>query len=404
MRYLTCMALLLTAAVASAQSLVLEDFEGDAAARISVRETSEGSVVFKLESDGERGTHLQATFLRGKEAGYAYVRISLTAKLAESAERFDGLTMKVKGDGSRTFGLVEIRSDDYVNTFQGIFPLDSTEWRTVSIRWDEFFQINDGTREAPIHWDSLNIFAFGSRARWGSSGFAVDDVALARIERREPRVAPEGARGLSRSVGRLKEGGKLKIVALGDSITWGTKVPREKRSEALYFQLVAAGLEKAFAGARVETVNAGVGGDTIAEGLVRVGHEVAVHEPDMVIVLLGANNAFYDATHARVRATMSLLVEKLLETTDAEILLLGPTPIKNKPGLPQRYGRIYSEIAAERNVAFFDLSEVLALLAKEDFESAYADNVHLSEYGHRVIGEAVLEFLTDQVRSTTPVP
>lgn len=389
---------LLAGAPAGRGAVTLMDFEGDAGAGLRTRESAAGSVRFDLKRDDERGGFLELTFTRGPKAGFAYVYLPVTRKLAGAAAGYDGLTFKVRGDGSGTFGLIEIRSDDYVNIFQAVFRLNSTEWSDVAIRWEEFFQLNERARQARIDWNALNVFALGSRAMWGTCRYAIDEVALAKIPLREPVRARDGAARLARTARKLRAGEELTLVALGDSITFGTKVPPEARASALYFAIVAAGLQEAFPGAKVKTVNAGVGGDIVAEGLLRVGHQVAVRNPDLVLVLLGANDALYEFAHERVRHTMSLLLDRLIETTQADILLLGPTQITGKPGIPEGYGKIYEALAREKGVAYLDLSAALAALAKDDYKRALADNVHLSRYGHEVAGKAVLQHILETVK------
>ena len=96
-----------------------------------------------------------------------------------------------------------------------------------------------------------------------------------------------------------------------------------------------------------------------------------LEKPDLVLVLLGANDAIYTFTDKRVKHTMSILIDELLRTTDADILLLGPSPIADKPGIPERYGKIYREIAEEKGIAYFDLAPVFSALADEDYRRAF---------------------------------
>lgn len=389
--------LLLFVAQAWAQDVVIEDFQGPSVEKLQLRESVEGSLSWKIESESSN-TFLHVELARGDKAGYAYLYLPVTDELTKHASEFDGVKFRVKGDGSGTFGLLEIRTDGYVNIFQAIFPLDSTQWREVSIRWEEFFQTNDVPEDSPKNWQDTNVFAFGSRAGWGSCSYSVDDVALSKIPPREPVTAPDGYATLAKTAALLAQGRGLKIVALGDSITYGAQVPSDKRKTSLYYHVAAKIISDAFGGAEMTLVNAGVGGDTIAEGLIRIGHKVAAEEPDLVLVLLGANDAIYLFPDSRVRRTMELLLDTLLETTDAEILLLGPTPILNKPGTPERYGQIYREIACEKKIAFLDLSPAMTILARTDYKRALADTVHLSAYGHEVIGKAIGEHIVEMVR------
>jgi lysophospholipase L1-like esterase len=372
---------------------IVADFESAASAQLKIQETAPGSIVPQVVADPKGGHFLSLKFERSRKTGHAYASLPIVAELAKSAGGFDGITFRVKGDGAKTFGTIELRADDFVNIYQAVFPLDSKEWRDVSIRWDEFFQMNDGVKQAPINWPALNVFAFGSRADWGSARFDVDDLRLAKIPAKKPLVAPAGADKLSRTVEKLKSGKPVRIVALGDSITFGTKVDQEKRATALYFEVAAAELRKAFPSATITTVNAGVGGDTIGEGIVRIGHQVAAQAPDLVIVLLGANDALYEFPESRVRATMGILMEKLLETTSADVLILGPLVAPKVPTFPERYSPVYAALAMERNVAFFDLGKATGALPKKQFESIFDDGVHPNEEGHAICGKALGDYL-----------
>jgi acyl-CoA thioesterase-1 len=200
-----------------------------------------------------------------------------------------------------------------------------------------------------------------------------------------------GAERLQKTFGKLRVGREVTLVALGDSITFGTKVPQDMRTDGLYFQLVALGLESAFPGAKVRAVNAGAGGDTIAEGLVRIGRDAAVHNPDLVIVLLGANDAIYRFPESRVVSTMALLVDTVRAATDAEVLLLGPAPCGEAPGVAERYAQALASLAGDKKVAYLNLSDHMRNLARKDYEAAYdKDRVHWSQSGHKVVGELVL--------------
>lgn len=89
--------------------------------------------------------------------------------------------------------------------------------------------------------------------------------------------------------------GEGPIVFLGNSITAGHRLPREA---AFPHQLGAA--------LGVPVVNAGISGDTTGEALDRLERDVLAHRPRLVVVELGANDAFRrlppDGTVANLRA------------------------------------------------------------------------------------------------------
>jgi len=97
-------------------------------------------------------------------------------------------------------------------------------------------------------------------------------------------------------------GKNITLVCLGDSLTagYGAAKPSEVDKSKSY----PAYLQKKTG---INTViNAGVSGDTTAQALARVDSDVLSHKPDIVIILLGAND-FFDFLHIPVSTTQSNL-------------------------------------------------------------------------------------------------
>lgn len=88
--------------------------------------------------------------------------------------------------------------------------------------------------------------------------------------------------------------GPLRILAFGDSLTEGYGLPRK---DGLVPQL------QAWLDARghdVLVLNGGLSGDTATGGRVRIGHSLARHRPDAVIVELGGNDLLLGLAPAMV--------------------------------------------------------------------------------------------------------
>jgi acyl-CoA thioesterase-1 len=82
--------------------------------------------------------------------------------------------------------------------------------------------------------------------------------------------------------------GRPTIVCLGDSLTAGDGAPSSRSYPAwLQKRLDAAGY-------RYRVVNAGVGGDRVADGLRRLDADVFAYHPVIVIVELGSNDPGHD--------------------------------------------------------------------------------------------------------------
>jgi acyl-CoA thioesterase-1 len=105
------------------------------------------------------------------------------------------------------------------------------------------------------------------------------------------------------------------VLDFGDSLTAGLGLPA---SEAFPAKL-EAWLHDQGIGARV--VNAGVSGDTTADGLARLDWALA-DKPDLVILALGANDALRGIDPSTVRANLDKMIVKI-QASGGRVLLLG---------------------------------------------------------------------------------
>jgi acyl-CoA thioesterase I len=96
----------------------------------------------------------------------------------------------------------------------------------------------------------------------------------------------------------------VKIVALGDSLTAGLGLPADAAFPAR--------LQRALAqkGIAAEVVNAGVSGDTTADGLARLDWSVP-DDTQAVILELGANDAFRGLDPTQARANLDAILQRL---------------------------------------------------------------------------------------------
>jgi len=115
--------------------------------------------------------------------------------------------------------------------------------------------------------------------------------------------------------------GRIKIVALGDSLTAGYLL---KPAEAFPAQLEAA---LSAAGQTVEVMNAGVSGDTTAGGLDRLDWSVP-EGTDVVILELGANDALQGLDPKGTEANLNKIIVKL-KARNIEVLLAGMLAPRN---------------------------------------------------------------------------
>ena len=138
----------------------------------------------------------------------------------------------------------------------------------------------------------------------------------------------------------------LKLVAFGDSLTAGYGLPAGQAfPDALARALKAKGWD-------VEVVNAGVSGDTAADGLARYDWSVP-DGADAIIVELGANDMLRGADPAATEVTLSQILAK---TRDAHLatLLAGMLAAPNLgEDYKRRFDAIYPELVQKFGVTLY---------------------------------------------------
>src|SRR6185503_2273261 len=124
------------------------------------------------------------------------------------------------------------------------------------------------------------------------------------------------------------------VLAFGDSLTFGTGASPSESYPAV--------LERAI-GRKV--VNAGVHGETSAQGLQRLPEVLEEVKPRLLILCHGGNDFLRRMDDAQAAANVRAMIQ-LARTQGIPVVLLA-TP---KPGLPPSIPLFYGEIAAELKV------------------------------------------------------
>lgn len=136
-------------------------------------------------------------------------------------------------------------------------------------------------------------------------------------------------------------GPKRIILAFGDSLFAGHGVGLDRSYPA---QLQAALRRK---GINVEIVNAGVSGDTSAAGRARLAFtlDAQQHEPDLVLLELGANDMLRGLSPDQTRANMAAMLEEL-KKRKIPVLLMGMRAPPNYGGqYREDFDSIYPDLA-----------------------------------------------------------
>ena len=178
------------------------------------------------------------------------------------------------------------------------------------------------------------------------------------------------------------------VVALGDSITAGPGVRPDQTYPALLQERMTA------AQYPHRVVNAGVSGDTTADGLRRLDRAL-VPDTRVLIVALGANDGLRGVPIATIRANLSAIIEQA-QARGIKVLLCGmETPPSRGWNYTVEFHRIFPDLAARFGVPLMPfLLEGVALLAEYNLE----DRFHPNAAGHRRIAENMWPYLEPLLR------
>lgn len=143
-----------------------------------------------------------------------------------------------------------------------------------------------------------------------------------------------------------RAGKRLRLLCLGDSLTAGYLLPAGQGFvPVLERALRARGLD-------IETIDAGVSGDTAQGGLDRLDWALG-EGADAAIVELGANDMFRGADPAAVHRALDAILTRLKEKGVRPIL----AGMRASPGMGADYARrfdaIYPELAAKHGVPLY---------------------------------------------------
>ena len=147
---------------------------------------------------------------------------------------------------------------------------------------------------------------------------------------------------------RPTPGEEFHIFALGDSLTAGFGLPRELG----FVPQLEANLRRYGVPARL--TNAGVSGDTAAQGLQRLAWTLdgLPRKPDLAIVALGANDMLRGLPAVQTRAALdSILAE--LKRREVELLVAGMIAAPNLgPDYARSYNPIFADLARAHGATF----------------------------------------------------
>jgi acyl-CoA thioesterase I len=164
------------------------------------------------------------------------------------------------------------------------------------------------------------------------------------------------------------------VLALGDSLTYGTGASTDSSYPSVLARL-----------SDWNVVNAGVPGETAAEGCERLSSLIGEHRPRLVLVLLGGNDFLRRLPEDGVRVALKRCID-ITRANGTSIVLIA-VPRRGFGGLSN--AEVYAGVARESSVPVVDggLADLLARSAMR------ADRVHLNSEGYRAMAANIADAL-----------
>lgn len=185
-------------------------------------------------------------------------------------------------------------------------------------------------------------------------------------------------------------GGKKRVVILGDSITAGYGLdPQQAYPALLQNKIDAAGLPYTVA-------NAGVSGDTSAGGLRRVAWALGKDGADVLVVALGGNDGLRGILPEQTRANLAGIIDRAREKNPAMKIVVAGMRMPDNMGadFTTKFQAVFPEVAASKRAALvpFLLEGVGGVESLNQ-----ADRIHPTAEGQVKVAETVWKVLEKEL-------
>lgn len=167
-----------------------------------------------------------------------------------------------------------------------------------------------------------------------------------------------------------------KIVAFGDSITYGHGLAREKSYPSILETLLGTAV-----------INEGISGETSTRGLQRLPQVLENHKPQILIICHGGNDILQKSSLVTAKENIAKMIQ-LAKQKNIHVILVGVPKFEI---LTLSTAEFYYELSKEFNVPLEDtvLEQVL------DNPEFKLDKVHPNEAGYRMLANKLASIVAN---------
>jgi len=166
-----------------------------------------------------------------------------------------------------------------------------------------------------------------------------------------------------------------KIVAFGDSITYGYNVDKEQNYPSQLSNLL-----------QTDVINAGVNGEMTIEGLKRLPSVLEKYKPQILIICHGGNDIIRRKSLIKAKKNIKSMI-RLARQKNIFVVLVGVPTVEV---LSLSTAQIYFEIAEEMDVPLDDSS--LKKILGDDYLKI--DQVHPNAEGYKILANSLANLIT----------
>nr|WP_283165821.1 GDSL-type esterase/lipase family protein [Shewanella litorisediminis] len=166
-------------------------------------------------------------------------------------------------------------------------------------------------------------------------------------------------------------GNNARILAFGDSLTFGVGAREGMDYPAHLARLCGC-----------EVINAGVSGETTAQGLTRIGELLDETQPDLLILMEGGNDILRNQDKAQLKRNLEAMIREAQGRQVPVLLIAVPDRKVFLSPLP-----LYQELAEQFSLPLLE-DTLPQLLSQSAMKS---DTVHLNDAGYQLLAEEIYQ-------------